>query len=342
MHRVSGHRESGLRSRRTLLFLAPTVVVAVVGVVLGRSLMDSSETKLTSAPSSVITEEELTPDTYAAPDTTTTTAPAPRAAAKTRVVPVSLPSLGVRKGVITLRGPAKAAAGARIVFVLDGAKRLKRTDTKAPFAVKVNTRALPNGRYTLTVRSVVRGKSTVLSTRSLRIKNTTPPKQTVKPKPKPSSSATKPPSSGGGSGGGSETAPPSSGSGFAAEILALTNAERKAAGCNQPLKLNTKLNKAAQAHSTDMATNNYFEHNSQDGRNPFDRIKAAGYSFSTAAENIAAGNTSAAKTMDQWMNSAGHKANILNCDFRDLGVGYAKGTNATYSGYWTQNFGAQL
>jgi uncharacterized protein YkwD len=336
MHRVSGHRESGLRSRRTLLFLAPTVVVAVVGVVLGRSLMDSPDTKLTSSPSSVITEDDAAATT---PSEDPAPAPASRAAARTRAVPVSLPGLGVRKGVITLRGPAKAAAGARIVFVLDGPKRLKRTDAKAPFSVKVNTRALPNGRYKLTVSSLVRGKSTVLSTRSLRIANTALPKPKVKPKPKRTAPPTTPPKSGGG---GSTTPPSSTGSGFAAKVLALTNAERKAAGCNRPLKLNSKLNKAAQGHSADMAKNDYFEHDSQDGRNPFDRMKAAGYSFSTAAENIAAGNTSAAKTMDQWMNSAGHKANILNCDFRELGVGYAKGVNATYSGYWTQNFGSPL
>ena len=91
-----------------------------------------------------------------------------------------------------------------------------------------------------------------------------------------------------------------------------------------------------------MAANDYFSHDSQDGRSPFDRIKAAGYSFGAAAENIAAGGTTAAGAMDQWMNSPGHKANILNCTYVDLGVGFAKGVNADYAGYWTQDFGKQL
>lgn len=88
-----------------------------------------------------------------------------------------------------------------------------------------------------------------------------------------------------------------------------------------------------------MAKNNYFDHNSQDGRSPFDRMSDAGYKFSAAAENIAMGQQTPAAVMDAWMNSPGHKANILNCDYTEMGLGYAVGNG---SPYWTQDFGKPL
>lgn len=180
------------------------------------------------------------------------------------------------------------------------------------------------------------------ATSALRIKSVKA-KKTTTATPSPTGGT-----SGSGSGSGSSddgdggnATPVASDTGFAAEMLTLVNAERAKVKC-KPLKLNTDLNNAAQAHTTDMATNNYFSHNSQDGRTPFDRIEDAGYAYSAAAENIAAGGTTAAGAMNQWMNSAGHKANILNCMYVELGVGYAKGVNADYAGYWTQDFGTPL
>jgi uncharacterized protein YkwD len=325
------HRASGLRSRRVLLYLAPIAVLTVVGLVFGRSLLTSSpDTALASAPYSTTSA-----------GVSTTTAATPTAAAKAAAVPVA--SLGVKKGTITLSGPAKAAKGSMVIFVLDGPKRLLRTDSTAPFKVKVNTRALSNGTYTLTTLVVRKGVSSVATTRTLKIKNVKPKpsKKPVTPTPSPTTTT---PSTGGGSGGGSgggTTTPPVTDTGFAGEVLRLANIERAKVDC-KPLALNSKLNAAAQAHTTDMATNNFFSHDSQDGRSPFDRIKAAGYSFSAAAENIAAGGTTAAGAMDQWMNSAGHKANILNCTYTELGVGFAKGVKADYAGYWTQDFGKPL
>ncbi len=198
-------------------------------------------------------------------------------------------------------------------------------------------------------RGVTKGAMALASTSSVRIKNakakaaekpkavkksTKKPAAAVTPAPAASQPASEP------SGSGASAAAPTE-AGFAAEVLTLTNAERAKVGCG-PLALNSKLNSAAQAHSADMATANYFSHNSQDGRTPFDRIKAAGYAFRAAAENIAAGRTTAAGAMDQWMNSPGHKANILNCTYTELGVGYAPGVNADYAGYWTQNFAKPL
>lgn len=120
------------------------------------------------------------------------------------------------------------------------------------------------------------------------------------------------------------------------EVLRLVNVERAKAGC-VPVAENPALASSARAHSTDMAQNNYFSHTSQDGRSPFDRMRAAGYTGSRMAENIAAGQPTPAAVMDSWMNSAGHRANILNCAYTDLGVGYA--TGGQYGTYWTQNFG---
>jgi uncharacterized protein YkwD len=94
-----------------------------------------------------------------------------------------------------------------------------------------------------------------------------------------------------------------------------------------------------QAHSQDMATNNYFEHTSLDGRSPFQRMTDAGYRYSTAAENIGAGYSTPAAVVEGWMNSSGHRANILNCSLRQIGVGCATSTSSKYRTYWTQAFG---
>jgi uncharacterized protein YkwD len=86
-----------------------------------------------------------------------------------------------------------------------------------------------------------------------------------------------------------------------------------------------------------MAKKDYFSHTGKDGRSPFDRMTDAGYAYSAAAENIAAGQRTPADVVKGWMNSAGHKANILNCTYSEIGVGYAKG--GSYGTYWTQDFG---
>jgi uncharacterized protein YkwD len=134
--------------------------------------------------------------------------------------------------------------------------------------------------------------------------------------------------------------PPGGNTSFTAQVVTLTNAERAKAGCGA-LTVNSILTSAAQAHSADMAAHNYFDHNSQDGRSPFDRITAAGYQFSTAAENIAAGQRTPQDVMTSWMNSPGHKANILNCALHEIGVGYATSSSSTYGAYWTQDFGTR-
>ncbi len=128
---------------------------------------------------------------------------------------------------------------------------------------------------------------------------------------------------------------------FREEVVALTNAERAKAGCGA-LKRHESLDQAAQGHSADMAEKNYFSHTGQDGSSPFDRIERAGYPKNTGqAENIAAGYPSPSEVVTGWMNSAGHKKNMLNCSYKSIGVGYAHNEGAQWRHYWVQTFGTR-
>ncbi|MGW6981908.1 CAP domain-containing protein [Streptomyces sp. NPDC054932] len=126
-------------------------------------------------------------------------------------------------------------------------------------------------------------------------------------------------------------APPASGS--VAAVLALVNQERAAAGCSA-VSLNAKLTKAAQDHSADMASHSNMSHTGSDGSDPGARITRAGYAWSTYGENVAYGYSTPEKVMEGWMNSQGHRENILNCSFKEIGIGLAQPGN-----YWTQDFG---
>jgi uncharacterized protein YkwD len=119
------------------------------------------------------------------------------------------------------------------------------------------------------------------------------------------------------------------------QVLALANTERARAGCG-PLRLDAALREAAQAHSQDMADNDYFSHTGSDGSSPWDRAAEAGYS-DPSGENIAAGYQTPEDVMAAWMASAGHRANILNCDSREMGLGYV--ANSSRGPLWTQLFG---
>jgi uncharacterized protein YkwD len=114
-------------------------------------------------------------------------------------------------------------------------------------------------------------------------------------------------------------------------VIRLTNEERAAGGCG-PLTNNDMLHKAALGHSTDMAENDYFSHTSRDGSSMADRVDRQGYRWRSLAENIAAGYRSPAAVVEGWMNSSGHRDNIMNCGLTDIGVGF-------HNYYWTQNFG---
>lgn len=126
----------------------------------------------------------------------------------------------------------------------------------------------------------------------------------------------------------------SAASGVTARVVALVNSARGKAGCSA-LTVNAKLTKAAQSHSDDMSGSQAMSHTGSDGSSPGDRITSAGYDWRTYGENVAYGYPTAESVMAGWMSSPGHKANILNCAFKEIGVGLAKDGY-----YWTQDFGA--
>ncbi|MFE3828321.1 CAP domain-containing protein [Streptomyces sp. NPDC059092] len=120
----------------------------------------------------------------------------------------------------------------------------------------------------------------------------------------------------------------------ASAVLSLVNQERAKVGC-AALKADGSLNALAQAFSDDMAARGFFDHTDPDGDTPWDRADQAGVK-NLGGENIARGQATAEAVMDSWMNSEGHRANILNCDYTRLGVG----VNTSSGGpWWTQNFG---
>ncbi|MEJ8668022.1 sigma-70 family RNA polymerase sigma factor [Streptomyces sp. MS1.AVA.1] len=126
-------------------------------------------------------------------------------------------------------------------------------------------------------------------------------------------------------------------SGAVAQVVALVNKERSAAGCG-PLSEDSELNQAALRHSEDMDARDFFDHTNPDGADPGQRVTAAGYTWSTYGENIAQGQQTPEAVMESWMNSPGHRANILNCSFKDIGVGIHKASGGPW---WTQVFGAK-
>ncbi|MFC0015233.1 MULTISPECIES: CAP domain-containing protein [Allobacillus] len=119
---------------------------------------------------------------------------------------------------------------------------------------------------------------------------------------------------------------------FEQQVVQLTNEERSKHGL-QPLKIDTELSKVAREKSRDMATNNYFSHNSPTYGSPFDMMKQFGVDYRTAGENIAKGQRTPQQVVNAWMNSEGHRANILNGNFTHIGVGYVEQGN-----HWTQQF----
>ncbi|MCP2273837.1 putative conserved protein YkwD, contains CAP (CSP/antigen 5/PR1) domain [Actinokineospora diospyrosa] len=194
---------------------------------------------------------------------------------------------------------------------------LDREMTMVDGATAGSTAAAPTSTSTTLSSASTTPTTTTTTTTSAPVTTTT---TTVKPTtttPKPTTTTAK---------------PPPVDSSVAGQVLTITNEERAKAGCS-PVALDSRLNQAAQDHSADMSAQNYFSHTSLDGRTFVDRAKAAGYT-SPGAENIAKGQRTAAQVMTAWMNSAGHRANILNCGLKTMGLGFVQNGY-----YWTQMFG---
>lgn len=129
---------------------------------------------------------------------------------------------------------------------------------------------------------------------------------------------------------------PTNASAFEKRVLELVNIERAKHGLSA-LQWSSELASVARAHSKDMHERGFFSHTNPDGKSPFDRIKAAGIKYSYAAENIAAGQSTPEAVVEGWMNSKGHRENILNGNLKYLGVGFYEASGG-YKYYWTQNF----
>ena len=121
-------------------------------------------------------------------------------------------------------------------------------------------------------------------------------------------------------------------SSYESEVIRLVNEIRQKNGL-RPLTANWELSRVARYKSQDMRANGYFSHNSPTYGTPFQMLSAFGLSYRTAGENIAKGYASPQAVVNGWMNSSGHRANILNGSYTQIGVGYVSGGN-----YWTQLF----
>jgi uncharacterized protein YkwD len=127
--------------------------------------------------------------------------------------------------------------------------------------------------------------------------------------------------------------------------LSLINRERTRHGC-APLKLDRRLTEAAERQSRDMATYHFFSHTNPKGGGPGQRVKATGYVYMMVGENIEVNSEEPEEAVDTWMNSPGHRANILTCAFRETGIAVytqrddhsVRGVPAQYRAYWTQVF----
>lgn len=211
-------------------------------------------------------------------------------------------------GVPTEDNDNVTAAGRTQRSTAEAEAPLERASTTAP----ATTTSTTTPTTTIDTSDEVAADSTTTTTRPT---TTAAPTTTTAPAPPPSVSAA-----------------PSA----AEVVVGLVNAERAAASprCD-PLAVDGRLAAAAQGHSDDMAANDYFSHTSLNGDTLADRARAAGFTGGTLGENIAAGQRTPQDVMAAWMASAGHRANILNCDYTVIGVGLNED-----GWYWTQMFGA--
>lgn len=132
---------------------------------------------------------------------------------------------------------------------------------------------------------------------------------------------------------------------FTERVVDLVNVQRKQADLD-PLQVDNQLAQAAQNHSQSMASQDFFSHTGANGSTPFERILKTGYEYQAAGENLAAGYTTPEAVVSAWMNSPGHRDNILNPQFTEMGTGYEFLANDTgsvnYGHYWSLSLGTPL
>lgn len=132
---------------------------------------------------------------------------------------------------------------------------------------------------------------------------------------------------------------------FEHSVLNLVNQYRADNGIDT-LRIDEQLTDAAEYHSRSMANDDFFSHQGIDGSSPFDRISDEGYAYRATGENIAAGFTTPESVVNAWMGSSGHRANILNPNFTEIGIGHHYLANDTgqvnYNHYWTTTFATPI
>lgn len=192
----------------------------------------------------------------------------------------------------------------KVEFYRDSSSTPFATDTTSPYSVSLDTATLSDGNHTFTAKAYdAAGNTKISSSVSVTVSNSNGLDQMEQ------------------------------------QVLDLVNQERAKAGL-PPLVANTSLIRSAKRHTNDMATNDFVSHTGSDGSTFTQRITDAGYQYSYAGENIAAGYTTAAEVVNGWMNSSGHRANILSPNYKDIGIGHAYNSSSTYGHYWTQDFGS--
>ncbi|MFC8271532.1 CAP domain-containing protein [Streptomyces sp. NPDC057271] len=200
---------------------------------------------------------------------------------------------------------------------------------QGPGTGKTSPAATPSPKPSKTTATPTPSKTAAKPSKTATPTKTAVPTKTAKPKPAPTTAKPVPTRT-------TPTAAPtlSRAAAAEAEVVRLVNQERAKVGCT-PVRSDPALAALAGAFSADMAARGFFDHTDPDGDTPWDRASQAGVS-GMGGENIARGQVDAAAVMESWMNSDGHRANILNCDYTTLGVGvhFADG-----GPWWTQDFG---
>jgi uncharacterized protein YkwD len=226
-------------------------------------------------------------------------------------------------GVVAFTGLASGPAGGQVEIADGGGRGQERTAADPP---ELAVRIVDDDTTTTTVATTPSTAAASSETTATTAPTTTAAPTTEAPTTTAAPTTEAPTTT-------ATTAPPSAPPASETErVVQLVNSARSSAGCDA-LRIDDRLTAAAQGHSDDMAARDYFSHTSLDGRSFADRISAAGYA-NPGGENIAQGQRNAQAVHDAWMNSDGHRRNILNCSFTAIGVGLN-----TDAWTWTQNFG---
>ena len=241
-----------------------------------------------------------------------------------RLLAVLVIALLAPLGAMVATGLTGGAHDDKVETASDGGRGGDRGGDGDELALRIDGERSGRGRTTVTWPVSTTTSSTAPSTTATTAPPTTPPPAAPSTTAPP---ATAPPAT---------AAPPTPSPAPAPteedQVVDLVNAARAQAGCGA-LTVDDRLAAAAKGHSDDMAAQGYFSHTSLDGRSFADRVRAAGYP-DPGGENIAQGQRGAEAVHDAWMNSQGHRENILNCGFATIGVGLHAA-----SWTWTQNFG---